>query len=136
MNVTRDVIKDLLTLYLAGEATDDSRALVEEWLRNDPELARQAKRAATVDLAAAAAPPPTSEKATLDRTRRRLRWRMVLLGTAIYVSTLPLSVTFDRSGFSGLLIDNWPERFVVMGVALVLWIIYWRTSRRLRMAGL
>jgi anti-sigma factor RsiW len=136
MKVTRDVVKDLLTLYLAGDASRDTRALVEEWLRDDPELARHAEQASRIDLPATPPLPPTVEKQALDRTRRHLRWRTILLGFAIYVSTLPMTVTFSSSGFSGLLIDNWPERWVVIAIALVLWTIYWRTSQRLRVAGL
>ncbi len=45
MKVTRDVVKDLLAVYAAGEASADTGALVEEWLRSDPELAGQAARA-------------------------------------------------------------------------------------------
>lgn len=137
MNVTRDVVRDLLTLYLSGDASSDTRALVEEWLRDDPELARQAEAARTLDLPNDAAPlPATAEKAALDRTRRHSRWRMVLLGTAVYVTTLPLTVTFDRSGYRGLLIDNWPERYVVFAIAIGLWIWFWRLTRRMRVAGL
>ena len=80
--------------------------------------------------------PPTAGKRALDRTRRHLRWRMVLLGMAIYVTTLPLSVTFNRSGFNGLLIDNWTERVVVLLAAIGLWVGYWRLSRRVSLSGL
>lgn len=136
MKITRDVVKDLLTVYEAGEASGDTRAIVEEWLRSDPDLARLARHAAEVSLPA---PPPlaaSGEKQALDRTRRQLRWRFVLLGTAVYVTTLPLSVTFDSQGYSGLLFDNWPERIVVWAIAALLWGLYWRFSRRLRVAGL
>lgn len=131
MEITRDVVKDLLTVYEAGEASDDTRAIVERWLRSDPELARQATQAANVSLPS---PPPlaaTAEKRALDRTKRQLRWRFVLLGTAVYVTTLPLSVTFDSHGYSGLLIDNWPQRVVVWVIAALLWWFYWLGSRRL-----
>ena len=40
MNVTRNVIDDLLPAYLSGEASPDTVALVDEFLRQDPELAR------------------------------------------------------------------------------------------------
>lgn len=132
MNVTREVVKDLLTVYLAGEASPDTRALVEDWLRTDPELARQAEQARGLDLPAAPALRPTIEKRALDRTRRQLRWRSVLLGFTIYVTSLPLTITFNRAGFKGLLIDNWPERAAVLTLALVLWAIYWRMSRPMR----
>jgi ferric-dicitrate binding protein FerR (iron transport regulator) len=134
MKITRDVVRDLLAVYMAGDASGDTRALVEEWLRDDPELARQAEQAGRLDLPAAPRVPPTIEKRALDRTKRLLRWRTILLGTAVYVSTLPLTVTFDRSGFKGLLIDDAPERVVVIVIAAVLWFFYWRMSRRLRIA--
>ena len=136
MKITRDVVKDLLTVCSAGEASSDTRALVEEWLRSDPELARQAEQADSVALPDVPPLPPTVEKQALDRTRRHLRWRMFLFGLAAYVSTLPFSVTFGRSGYEGLLIDDWPERIVVIAIAVVLWVIFWRVSRRARASGL
>ena len=39
MNVSRNVIHDLVPLYLADEASADTRALIEEFLAADPELA-------------------------------------------------------------------------------------------------
>jgi predicted anti-sigma-YlaC factor YlaD len=44
MQVTRDVILDLLPLYLAGEASAQTEALVQEHLANDPDLARLAQQ--------------------------------------------------------------------------------------------
>ncbi len=136
MNVTRDVVKDLLSLCAAGEASADTRALVEEWLRSDPELAREAARAETVALPDVPTLAPTAEKQALDRTRRHLRWRTVLLGLAAYVSTLPFSVTFGSRGYEGLLIKDWPQRTVVAAIAVALWVVYWRLARRARVSGL
>ena len=134
MKVTRDVVKDLLTVYLAGDASPDTRVLVEDWLRTDPELARQAEQARGLDLPALPALPQTIEKRALDRTRRHLRWRSVLLGFTIYVTALPFSITFNSAGYNGLLIDNWPERIGVGALAIVLWIVYWRMSRSMRLS--
>jgi len=50
MEVTRDVILDLLPLYMAGEVSTDSRQLVEKYLQADPELARLAERTAAINL--------------------------------------------------------------------------------------
>jgi anti-sigma factor RsiW len=136
MNVTRNVVEDLLAVYLAGEASADSRALVEEWLRTDAELARRVEEARRGTLPPVALPAPSTEKRALDRTRRTLRFRAILLGVAIYVSTLPLTVTFNRSGFRGLLIQDWPERVVIIVVAAVLWGLYVYWSRRARASGL
>jgi len=62
MNVTDDVVKDLLAIYLAGEAHPDTRVLVEEWLRTHPEVARQVEQARGADLPAVAC--------AIHRTRR------------------------------------------------------------------
>lgn len=135
MNVTPNVVKDLLTVYLAGEAHADTRELVEEWLRENPDLAQQVERARRATLPAVAVPPPTSEKQALDRARRRWRIRWIVLGAAIYFTTLPLSVTFNSSGFQGLLIESWPVRLVVLLVAAVLWATYAVLVRRWRSPG-
>jgi hypothetical protein len=44
MEVTRNVILDLLPLYLAGEASSDTRTLVKDYLESDPDLARLAQQ--------------------------------------------------------------------------------------------
>jgi anti-sigma factor RsiW len=136
MNITRNVVKDLVTVYLAGEASADTRSLVEDWLRSDPELAALVERARGLELPAVAAPEPTVEKRAFDRTRRRLRGRAILLGAAIYFSTLPLTVTFGSDGFHGLLLEDWPARIPALVVAAALWVAYWRMSRRLGAPGL
>ena len=136
MNITRDVVKDLVTVFLAGEASADTRVLVENWLRSDPELAAQVERARGLELPVVEAPAPTVEKRAFDRTRRRLRGRGILLGAAIYFTTLPLTVTFGSDGFHGLLLEDWPARASALAVAAALWVVYWRMSRRLGASGL
>ncbi len=135
MNVTRSVVEDLLAVYLAGDASADTRAIVEEWLRTDASLARKVEEARRGTLPPVALPDPSIETRALVRTRRQLRWRAVLLGVAIYVTTLPISVTFNRSGFSGLLIQDWPERIVLIALAIALWVVYFAWSRRTRATG-
>jgi ferric-dicitrate binding protein FerR (iron transport regulator) len=43
-SVSKDVVYDLLPGYFAGDLSPDSKALVEEWLRTDPEFAAMADR--------------------------------------------------------------------------------------------
>ena len=44
MNISPDVISDLLPLYLAGEASAGTRALLEEYLREHPGFREGASR--------------------------------------------------------------------------------------------
>lgn len=50
MEITRNVILDLLPMYLEDEVSADSRILVEQYLETDPELAQVAKVSAKMRL--------------------------------------------------------------------------------------
>ncbi len=50
MKITREVIIDLLPLYLSEDASEDTNALVREYLETDPELAEMARETADVKL--------------------------------------------------------------------------------------
>jgi anti-sigma factor RsiW len=92
MNVTREVILDLLPVYLAGEASPATRALVEEYLTRDPELGKEIRR----NLAAVARPslPPDLELRALRRTRGLLGLQRWVFGLAILFSLIPFSSAF------------------------------------------
>ena len=51
MKITRNVILDLLPIYVAGEASADTRALMESYLASDPEAAELAKEFAQMQTA-------------------------------------------------------------------------------------
>ena len=138
MNLTREIVKDLLPLYVAGEASADSRAAVEEWLRTDPELARLAGL-----LRDEGAPPvalkvnPSSGQAALKITKALLRRRSWLLAFALLFTFLPLSFSFDASGFRFVMLRDEPLISIAsIVVALGLWIAFGLVSRRLRVTGL
>jgi hypothetical protein len=65
-----------------------------------------------------------------------LRKRAIVLGAAAYFTLLPLTVTFNASGFQGLLLDDWLARACALVPAVILWVVYLRMSRRVRAAGL
>ena len=57
MNITREVVTDLLPIYFSGEASGDTKVLVEEYFRQDPDFERMARSAATpLETLRAAAP--------------------------------------------------------------------------------
>jgi hypothetical protein len=49
MNITRNVILDLLPLYVANEVSADTRALIENYLETDSELANVAKQLSAME---------------------------------------------------------------------------------------
>jgi len=89
MQVTRDIVRDLLPVYLAGEASADTRAVVEEYLAADSQLRE------VVESSGSWSPPPIEapaslEERSLERTRRLLGRKSFWLGFALTFSFVPL----------------------------------------------
>jgi hypothetical protein len=80
MEITRDVILDLLPLYLADEVSADTRTLVEKYLETDPELANIAEKSATLELPKDIPIPLTKEdKMEAYREAKRLMFRRTVI---------------------------------------------------------
>lgn len=138
MNVTKDVIQDLVVVYLAGDASADTRRLVEEFLAKDPEMAERVKAAQAFSMPTAA-PPPDLERRALDRTRRLLRRKSYLLGFAFFFTFLPLSFaySFDEKSVTFLLFRDMPVVAGILGqIAVYIWIAFLYTCWQLRATGL
>ncbi len=139
MNVTREVILDLLPVYLSGEASPDTRSLVEEYMKQDPELAQRIRLQWSDNLAktAPAALPPDLELQSFRRTRRLLGWQKWLFGFAIFFTAMSFSSEFSFAGghfneFHFLLRDYPAEFGSCMVLGLACWIAYFSIRRSLR----
>jgi anti-sigma factor RsiW len=89
MSVTRDVILDLLPLYLSDEASPDTRTLVKEHLAGDPELARMA--AQWKDRMPEPPPSPVNPDAQVtayQEAKRQIANRVITLAAVIAIGTL------------------------------------------------
>lgn len=90
MKITQDVILDLLPLYLADEASADTRILVQKYLETDPELAQLAAESAKLLPDDSPVPLTTEDqmKAYLEAKqlmfRRNLTWA-IMIGLALSV---------------------------------------------------
>jgi hypothetical protein len=87
---SRDVVVDLWPLYVSGEASTDSRALVEAFLAQNPEFAERLREPEMTGLRPSVlALPPDHERTTLLRTqRRRARQSMIVNSLALLVSAV------------------------------------------------
>jgi hypothetical protein len=92
MKISRNVILDLLPLYLANEVSADTRALVENYLETDPELANIAKKLAPMEKPKDI-PAPLSQddqmKAYKKARRRQILFAIILAGI---LSVLGISI--------------------------------------------
>jgi predicted anti-sigma-YlaC factor YlaD len=139
MNVTREVILDLLPVYLSGEASPATKSLVEQFLKQDPELAKKI-RSEWIEKMSAAVPsvlPPELELKAFRKTKRLLGWQKWLLGFAVFFTSISASLEFTISGsrittFRFFLQDYPVEWSLCLGLAAVFWIGYFAMRHRLR----
>jgi len=143
MNVTREVILDLLPVYLSGEASPATRTLVEEHIKADAELAQRIRRLLADDLAKSFPPPvpPEVELRSLRRTRRLLGWQRWVFGLGITFSALSFSCEFSYERghlreFHFLLRDYPAEFGLCLALGLACWIAYFSIRRHLRTSAM
>lgn len=86
MEVTRNVILDLLPLYLADEVSADTRTLVEKYLETDPELNKVAQEPAAIKLPEDI-PAPISKEDKMEAYREAKR--------LMFVRTVVLAITIS-----------------------------------------
>lgn len=142
MNVSHEVILDLLPLYLEGEASPATRALVESYLAEHAAFAEQVRLQRSDDFGALGAATPGMltqdlELRTLSRTRALLRWQRWLfgLGLGLTMSAFSTVISFTSRGVSTahLLLRDYPQILVPIATAGVGCLVaYVVISRRLR----
>jgi ferric-dicitrate binding protein FerR (iron transport regulator) len=133
MNVTKDIIEDLIPLYAANECSPGTRALVEEYLQRNPQEAETLRRimSTPVPRAAPQAKGP-GEVHAFREARRRLRHRASLMALAIFFTLAPFSF-FSADGRTWWMPRDAPGSALVYSViGAGLWIIYAVHRRRSR----
>ena len=136
MKITRDVITDLLPVYLSGEASTDTTALVEDFLKDDPEFAKLIGGNGAVLPESQINLSKESEMDTLLKTQKLLRQRSTYLAFTILFVLLPLSFYFDSQGIHWMWVDTPINAAIFAGFAIIFGIQYWRISRKLKASDL
>jgi hypothetical protein len=137
MNVTREVVTDLLPVYFSGDASRDTKALVEDYFRQDPDFERIARSAATpletLQAPAPIAAGPEKEKRDLESIRWGLRRRQLLFAGSLLLTLLPLSYyfTFTHGHLVSLTVrdPHWDAAFG-WSLAMLFWFIYFARLQR------
>lgn len=143
MTVTREVISDLLAAYFSGEASADTRRLVEDFFRQDPEFERAARASveAAPDLRrlSAAVPSGNGEKAALERVRAILRRQRLFFAIALTLTANAVLIGFSLTISDGHSEIHWGlfrlQRLIsaiLLVSSLVFWVLYFLRSRRTR----
>jgi hypothetical protein len=108
MSVHENVILDLLPGVRAGQASAESRSLVEEYLKANPQLATYAALMPTPDT--------QLELRTLERTRKEVGRNGWNKGLAIFFTLMPFSFVIDEHGGFRFLFGQYPGLMVGMAV--------------------
>ena len=91
MDLKRNVIIDLLPLYLADEASAETQALVKEHLERDPELAQLAQRWKERLPGSPPAPvSPDAQALAYQAAKRQIANRVITLAAIIGIGGLAL----------------------------------------------
>jgi hypothetical protein len=97
MKVTRDVILDLLPSYIENDVSADTRALVDDYLETDQELANMAQRLAKTGLPKDIPIPLTKEDEmeAYKETKRLMFMRTLVIAitlSVLFLATLGFMV--------------------------------------------
>jgi len=137
MKINREVIVDLLPVYVSGEASPATRTLVEEYLSQYPELMEQVLRLKSedhLDFPEVTVPPELAMR-SLRRTKTLLAWQRWLFGPGVFFTLFSLSFEMNISGgrireFHFLLRDS-PLFASFLAIGICCWIAYFVVRRRL-----
>ena len=134
MKVERDVIIDLLPAYFSGEASAATRALVEDFFRQDPEFEKTA-RAANSPMESLKVPvaalDQAREKLALERARQVTQTRSGFFWMAICFSLLLLLFRFSDHKLVWIMWTNSPTLgFTFSAVAIFFWFGFLRLRGR------
>ena len=140
MNITQEVVTDLLPIYFSGEASRDTKSLVEDYFRDNPEFERLARSAGTPLDTLRTAPPVAAasekEKRDMESVRRGLARRKWLFGLSLFLTLSPLSFYFTHGHLVFLTAGDflWEAAFD-WSMAALFWFLYFAQPRR-RVASL
>jgi len=120
--VTRDVIVDLWPPYHSGDASPDTRRLVDAFLAADPEFARTLRDAGNTAIPPHTPPslPPDLELKTLARVKRKLSGPVWVLQLALIFSGLAFGRIVSDTSFQVS-----PRNFIITAsIAACFWIAF------------
>ena len=135
MNITQEVVTDLLPVYFSGEASSDTKSLVEEYFRENPDFERMARSAGTPLDTLRAAPPVVAgsekEKRDLESVRGGIERRKWLFGLSLFLTLSPLSFYFTHGHLVSLMGGDflWEAAFY-WSMAALFWFLYFARLRR------
>ena len=134
---TFDVMKDLMVVYIGGEASEDTRRLVEAYARAHPDYAELLERSGSVGLGSAVRAPGDVEMKALRMTRQHIFLRSLFFGMAIAFTLTPFTFVFKDGTLTFFLWRDVPGLGTAFAsIAVASWVACYVMHRAVRKVGL
>jgi hypothetical protein len=127
MNIPKHLVIDLLPLYLADEVSDETRKLIDEYLKTDPQLATLAEQAKSAPSLQEIPAPlrKENEMEALKKVKKLMVQHNVFLALAVLTTFLfGMSLIF-------LTDENPIAPYVILGLAGFFWIAFFVVNRQI-----
>ncbi|BDC49376.1 hypothetical protein F183_A16920 [Bryobacterales bacterium F-183] len=136
LELPRPVMDDLAVLYVSGEASAETRELVEQYAAQHADYA-SALRAEAPEVARTEEAMEVAEMQALKRTKEYLFMRTLFFAMAVAFSLSLGLFTFNDDGVTFLLFRDAPGVFwAFSGVAVASWVAWGLMRRELAKTGL
>ena len=134
MEITKDVIADLLTIYNSRECSADTKRLVEEFLSANPDFERRvntySKNISKVPLTRKL--EKSDEMKSLKKAKRLLRIHSSIMALAIFFSLAPFSFVNADGKTHWMLLEDPLAACIYGAIGIGLWITYFIVRQRKR----
>ena len=131
MNIPKHLIIDLLPLYLADEVSDETRTLIEDYLKTDPQLAtlaEQAKHAPSLQEI----PAPINKESEMEALKKV---KKMMLSVQHHVFLAVAVIATFMVGISAVFLWDEPRGpqapYIFGGLALVFWIAFFLVNKKI-----
>jgi len=131
MNIPKHLVIDFLPLYLADEVSDETRNLIEDYLKTDPQLATLAEQAKSAQ-SLREIPAPLGKDNEMEALKKVKR---MMLSVQHHVFLALAVITTFMDGVSYIFLWDEPRGpqapFVFGGLAIIFWVAFFVVNKKI-----
>jgi hypothetical protein len=125
VNISENIIIDLLPAYFAKEASAETCALIDAYVAEHPAFAKAMRAAHKPEghgthLTNLGTPHPSSAVQAMGRVQGLLRWRSTLMALAIFFSLAPFSFAIQNGQLQWAMLRDAPGAALLYAIAAVI----------------
>ena len=140
MNITENIITDLLPAYFSGEASNDTIELVKQYLLENPSFNTGLE---TIELNETKSKNhnQTADFSLLLRTKNMMKIKSIFMSIAIFFSALPFASygevnSMNDFTFTWAFESNPEIASLFIAIAVTFWMLFLRIHKKLNVVGM